>query len=269
MDRARESRLQGVLDHFAAEHRTQAKAKEQIASLSVQARSRDGSVEVTVAGCGDVRALSFPGERFRQMAGRTLADSLLEALAAARIELARRTASVVESLGLLPSQVPDASLFPDFPDLPDPVPACDPSAPCDLAAAPAAQDPALPAAPDSYWRRFVGEARAVVAGGPAGADPARDDVPFTRGPLWGSERHQQQFAFRHAPVPVELRSAALALGDAVRCAVTTLSQGPGQGQGQGQGPVPGAAAAGAADLGTRRTRDLSGRSVADPPPACA
>lgn len=207
MDRAQESGLRRVLDHFAAEHAAQARAKEQIASLTVQVSSRDGAVEVTVAALGDVSALSFPGEKYRQLPARTLADSLLEALTTARAELVRRTAAIVESLGLLPSDLLDI---------------------IEGTATPAAR---LPSAPDPYWRRFVGEARAVVSAAPAMADAVEagrleEDAPHARGPLWGSERQHPQCVCRHAPVPVELRRAVLALGDSVRGAVTA-SPGPG------------------------------------------
>lgn len=88
------SRLERVLADFAELYGALTRAREQLRALSVTARSRDGVVEVTVGADGRPTDVRFVDQRFRAMAARRLGDSILEALATARTEVAARTAAL-------------------------------------------------------------------------------------------------------------------------------------------------------------------------------
>jgi len=220
MDASPGGRLQEVLADFAEQHRSLSKAGEQMKGLSVTAQSRDGVVEVTVGADGRASAIRLTSNRFREMSGRALAGSVLEALTTARTEAAARVTAIVMSVE---SRV-SARLAP--------IPWSEPVA----GGVPGPR-------PVTCWRRVVRQARSVAddrpsvpetgmiraAGGvlesrghtrsdavqaPREAEPARPQRP-----LWGWNRPGAPSLVRHGPLPAELRDAIMTLGDAVCGAV--------------------------------------------------
>ncbi|WP_405192691.1 YbaB/EbfC family nucleoid-associated protein [Streptomyces anthocyanicus] len=241
MDASPGGRLQEVLADFAEQHRALSKAREQMKGLSVTAQSRDGVVEATVGADGRASAIRFTSHRFRAMPGLALAASVLEALTTARTEAAARATAIVMSLesgrSARLATMPWSELV--------------------AGGVPRSQ-------PVTCWRRMVRQARSVAAD--AAAVPGTGRMRASRGvvgsrghpqsealttpreaepsrpqrPLWGRDRPGPPLPFRHAPLPVELRDAIVALGDAVCGAV-----------GGGLCSVRGCARADTADAGRR------------------
>ncbi|MET7695212.1 YbaB/EbfC family nucleoid-associated protein [Streptomyces sp. NPDC005483] len=99
MERSRAGRLENVLADFAERYAT----REQLRALSVTTTSRDGVVEVTLSARGRPTRVRFVDRRFREMPAAQLADSVLEALATGRAEIAARAAAVTAAAHLLPA----------------------------------------------------------------------------------------------------------------------------------------------------------------------
>lgn len=93
------SQLQDALAEFTKKHESLIKAREEMKTISVTARSKDGAVEVTVGVGGEASGLRFPNNKFKEMTGKALATSVLEALTRARAEASTRAGAILESLG--------------------------------------------------------------------------------------------------------------------------------------------------------------------------
>ncbi|MFJ5035948.1 YbaB/EbfC family nucleoid-associated protein [Streptomyces sp. NPDC088560] len=216
MDRPPGSRLEKVLADFAEQHGVLDRAREQMRALSVTTPSKDGAVEVTVGADGRPAGIRFVGRQFREMAAPQLSDSVMEALATARAEVAARVTTVLLAanfrLSAAVEGVSEDELF-----MPE----------------------AISEAPSVCWRRLVQVAR-VAAAGPApvrksgweraggtvgpwapGAQEAATAPDTARarpqGPLWG--RPGARPVSSHTPLPAELHDAVMALRDAVCDAV--------------------------------------------------
>ncbi|MFB7502325.1 MULTISPECIES: YbaB/EbfC family nucleoid-associated protein [Streptomyces] len=98
MDNSPQQQLQQAMAEFAAKHKALIEAKEQVSAISVTARSKDGSVEVTVGAKGEASGMRFPNNKFQSMSGQALAASVLEALSVARTEAATRATAIFESV---------------------------------------------------------------------------------------------------------------------------------------------------------------------------
>lgn len=99
MDRPTGSELQDALAEFTKKHESLLKAREEMRTISVTARSKDGSVEATVGVNGEASALRFPDNKFKEMTGKALATSVLEALTRARTEASARATAVLRTVG--------------------------------------------------------------------------------------------------------------------------------------------------------------------------
>ncbi|MFJ7495185.1 YbaB/EbfC family nucleoid-associated protein [Streptomyces sp. NPDC097727] len=258
MDRPPGRRLEKVLADFAEQHGVLTRAREQIRGLSVTARSRDDVVEVTVDADGRAREVRFVDKRFRDMTAPQLGESVMEALATARAEVAARATAVTTTANFRLSTSAEPMAL-DGPAAPD-----------------ADRD-----APSVCWRRLVREARTVTAGlvpvrdpaavkadgtvgtwgtGVQEAGPGLRDTPRSRpqGPLWGRDRPGTRSPATRTPPPVELREAVMALRDAVcdvvggtcRPSSTCGCEGALERRGAARGPSP-------ADtrISSSRTRD--------------
>nr|BFD87997.1 hypothetical protein StreXyl84_73980 [Streptomyces sp. Xyl84] len=99
MDRPMGSELQDALSAFTKKHESLLKAREEMKTISVTARSKDGSVEATVGIGGEASALRFPNNKFKEMTGKALATSVLEALTRARSEATARATAILHAAG--------------------------------------------------------------------------------------------------------------------------------------------------------------------------
>ncbi|MFC4330815.1 YbaB/EbfC family nucleoid-associated protein [Streptomyces andamanensis] len=111
MNRPTGSELQDALAEFAKKHESLLKAREEMRTISVAARSKDGSVEATVGVNGEVSALRFPDNKFKEMTGKALATSVLEALTRARAEASARATAVLRTVGGAAPGGPGGSLL--------------------------------------------------------------------------------------------------------------------------------------------------------------
>ncbi len=94
-----EEQQQQVLDEFRKKHQALVEARQQVRSISVTARSRDGAVEITTGPDGTPSGLRFPDNKFKEMTGQALAASVLEALTASRSQASARAMAVIEAAG--------------------------------------------------------------------------------------------------------------------------------------------------------------------------
>nr|WP_168720498.1 YbaB/EbfC family nucleoid-associated protein [Streptomyces sp. SAT1]ANO42293.1 hypothetical protein A8713_034110 [Streptomyces sp. SAT1] len=99
MNRPTGSELQDALAEFTKKHESLLKAREEMKAISVTARSKDGSVEVTVGVNGEASGLRFPNNKFKELTGKALATSVLEALTRARAEASARATAVLRAAG--------------------------------------------------------------------------------------------------------------------------------------------------------------------------
>jgi len=76
-----------AMAEFEKQRESLVKAREEIAAVSVTARSKDRAVEVTLGSDGSPSGLRFLGNKHQTMSGKALAASVLEAMARAREEL--------------------------------------------------------------------------------------------------------------------------------------------------------------------------------------
>ncbi|MFD8012767.1 YbaB/EbfC family nucleoid-associated protein [Streptomyces sp. NPDC058955] len=93
-----EDRLAAAMAELEATHRAAATAEERIRRVSVTGTSRDGAVEVTVGGNGELAGVRFLATRYRTMAAPQLAASVMEAFGQARAKASREVTDVVTPL---------------------------------------------------------------------------------------------------------------------------------------------------------------------------
>ncbi|MER6062336.1 YbaB/EbfC family nucleoid-associated protein [Streptomyces sp. NPDC001792] len=214
--------LERVLAEFAQRYDAATRAEQQMRALSVTAASRDGVVEATVSVDGWTSAVRFLGNRFKEMSGPELADSVMAALTTARAEAATRVATILLSAE---AQIPGrAAPFSDGDQV--------------------LRSSGSRAQPHTCWHRVVREARAVTdrhvavmdqaavqrpshASGQSGRGEGEGtDADFpggslgtarpgSQGPLWGREHPARPSSPPAGELPPELRNAAVALRDAV------------------------------------------------------
>ncbi|MFF5408538.1 YbaB/EbfC family nucleoid-associated protein [Streptomyces misionensis] len=82
--------LQQELADFNKHHEALVKARDELTSLSMTARSKDGAVEVTVTAGGEPTGLRFLGNKHQSMSAQKLAASVLEAIATARRQVTEK-----------------------------------------------------------------------------------------------------------------------------------------------------------------------------------
>ncbi|CAM5294981.1 MULTISPECIES: YbaB/EbfC family nucleoid-associated protein [Streptomyces] len=99
MSSSLEEQQQQALAQFMKKREALMEARQQIKSISVTARSRDGAVEITIGTDGTPSGLRFPNNKFKEMTGQALAASVLEAMAASRAQVTSRATAIMESVG--------------------------------------------------------------------------------------------------------------------------------------------------------------------------
>ncbi|MGW0998612.1 YbaB/EbfC family nucleoid-associated protein [Streptomyces sp. NPDC002520] len=110
-----EERLAMAIADLEASERAAAQAQEQVRGMRLSATSKDRSVEVTVAGTGEVTAVRFLESRYKSMAAPQLAASVMEAFNKARSLASRDVADAVKPLT---ESVNALNSMPGMPDLP-------------------------------------------------------------------------------------------------------------------------------------------------------
>ncbi|MFD3993252.1 YbaB/EbfC family nucleoid-associated protein [Streptomyces sp. NPDC058548] len=110
-----EERLAMAIADLEASERAAAQAQEQVRGMRLSATSKDRSVEVTVAGTGEMAAIRFLESKYRSMAAPQLAASVMEAFGNARALASRDVTEVVKPLT---DSVNALSSMPGMPDLP-------------------------------------------------------------------------------------------------------------------------------------------------------
>ncbi|MFD3941811.1 YbaB/EbfC family nucleoid-associated protein [Streptomyces sp. NPDC058579] len=110
-----EERLAMAIADLEASERAAAQAQEQVRGMKLSATSKDRSVEVTVAGTGEMAAIRFLESKYRSMAAPQLAASVMEAFGNARALASR---DVTEMVKPLTDSVNALSAMPGMPDLP-------------------------------------------------------------------------------------------------------------------------------------------------------
>ncbi|MFB7598543.1 YbaB/EbfC family nucleoid-associated protein [Streptomyces sp. NPDC056160] len=105
------SELQDALAGFTKKHESLLKAREEMKAISVTVRSKDGCVEATVGAGGEASGLRFPDNKFKEMTGKALATSVLEALSRARAEASARATAILRAAGGSPPGEPGSSLL--------------------------------------------------------------------------------------------------------------------------------------------------------------
>ncbi len=99
MSSSLEEQQQQALAEFMKKRDALMEAKQQMQSISVTARSRDGAVEITIGTDGTPSGLRFPNNKFKEMTGQALAASVLEAMSASRAQVASRVTEIMEAAG--------------------------------------------------------------------------------------------------------------------------------------------------------------------------
>ncbi|MFF3503292.1 YbaB/EbfC family nucleoid-associated protein [Streptomyces sp. NPDC003247] len=99
MSSSLQEQQQQALDAFTKQRQALIDAREEIRTLSVTARSRDGVVEVTVGHDGTPSGLRFLNNRFKEVTGQALAASVLEAMAMSRSQMTSRAMAVLQGAG--------------------------------------------------------------------------------------------------------------------------------------------------------------------------
>ncbi|MFE6894446.1 YbaB/EbfC family nucleoid-associated protein [Streptomyces sp. NPDC057694] len=115
MDDALHKQLQQELSDFTRHHEALVKARDEMAALTVTARSKDKAVEVTVGAQGEPTGLRFLNNKHQTMTAQKLAASVLEVLTTARQQVAQEaTARFAEvsdfGLGIAGSGLKDLDL---------------------------------------------------------------------------------------------------------------------------------------------------------------
>jgi DNA-binding protein YbaB len=98
VDESLQHQLQEAMAEFTKTTESLTQARDEIAQLSVTARSKDGAVEVTVGAQGEPTGLRFLNDKHKTLSGQQLATSVLAAMAAARQEIADQVAARFEEV---------------------------------------------------------------------------------------------------------------------------------------------------------------------------
>ncbi|QFR98116.1 YbaB/EbfC family DNA-binding protein [Streptomyces tsukubensis] len=99
-----DDRVARAVAHLKATEEAVARAQGELNASSVTARSGDRSVRVVVGAKGEVTNLEFLDGKYRTMAAAQLSTSVLEAMNAARAEMARRVVHTLDPLTRLTSR---------------------------------------------------------------------------------------------------------------------------------------------------------------------
>ncbi|WP_318219072.1 YbaB/EbfC family nucleoid-associated protein [Streptomyces sp. SCL15-6] len=98
MDESLRQQLEQAMSEFTKQRESLDQARQELTELSVTMRSKDRAVEVTVGPQGEPTALRFLNNKHQAMSGQALATSVLEAMAAARQEIADQVAARFEAV---------------------------------------------------------------------------------------------------------------------------------------------------------------------------
>ncbi|WP_238441822.1 YbaB/EbfC family nucleoid-associated protein [Streptomyces pratensis] len=98
MSESMEKKLADAMAELTAVQEAVARAESELSQASATSRSRDRAVEATVGPQGELTALKFPDNKYRNMTGPQLAASVMEAVQEGRAEMARRVMDVFEPL---------------------------------------------------------------------------------------------------------------------------------------------------------------------------
>lgn len=98
MSESMERKLAEARAELAAVQEAVERAEGELGQASATVRSRDRAVEVTVGAQGELTALKFPDNKYRNMTGPQLAASVMEAVQDGRSQMARRVMEVFEPL---------------------------------------------------------------------------------------------------------------------------------------------------------------------------
>ncbi|MEV5493480.1 YbaB/EbfC family nucleoid-associated protein [Streptomyces bobili] len=98
MDESLRQQLEQTMSEFTKQQESLVQVRQELTELSVTMRSKDRAVEVTVGPQGEPTALRFLNNKHQTMSGQALATSVLEAMAAARQEIADQVAARFETV---------------------------------------------------------------------------------------------------------------------------------------------------------------------------
>ncbi|WP_228034054.1 YbaB/EbfC family nucleoid-associated protein [Streptomyces spongiae] len=104
MSESMEDRVAKAMAHLKETEEAVARAQSQLNAASVTAHSADRSVRVAVGGKGELTSLEFLDGKYRSMAASQLSASVLEAVNAARAEMARRVVDTLDPLTRMTSR---------------------------------------------------------------------------------------------------------------------------------------------------------------------
>ncbi|MGW2013586.1 YbaB/EbfC family nucleoid-associated protein [Streptomyces sp. NPDC001927] len=113
-----EERLAMAIADLDASERAAAQAQEQVRGIKLSATSKDRSVEVTVAGTGEMAGIRFLENKYRTMAAPQLAASVMEAFGSARALVSRDVTEMVKPLTDSVNALSAMSGMPTLPGIP-------------------------------------------------------------------------------------------------------------------------------------------------------
>ncbi|MEU9336719.1 YbaB/EbfC family nucleoid-associated protein [Streptomyces sp. NPDC048290] len=93
MNESLRQQIDQAMAEFEKQREVIVKARDEIASISVTARSKDRVVEVTLGADGKPTGLRFIGTKHQSMSGKELANTIMETMSRAHQELSSRVYS--------------------------------------------------------------------------------------------------------------------------------------------------------------------------------